>query len=101
MPESSFREKFSEKELILQPTNQVLRSYNGTTIPLAGEVHVPVKSSGETTVLRLLIAQVPHRATVLGRDWLQKLKINWENVFSTAGTLQEVKSLDALLKKTW
>ena len=99
MPESSFRETFSEKELILQPTNQVLRSYNGTTIPLAGEVHVPVKSSGETTVLRLLIAQVPHRSTVLGRDWLQKLKINWENVFSTAGTLQEVKSLDALLKK--
>ena len=36
---------------------------------------------------------------MLGRDWLEKLKLNWENVFSTSSTPQKVKSLDTLLKR--
>ena len=59
MPESTFIEKFKD-EVELKTTSQILKTYNGSQIPLTGKPTVNVKGEGgQAKQLRLLVAQVP------------------------------------------
>ena len=92
MPDSVFQETF-KNEVELQTSTQILKTYNGSNIPLKGEAMMDVRGKeGRPRKLRLLVAQVPHQSSVLGRDWLEKLKIKWTNVFTTRNgtTLESV-----------
>ncbi|XP_062589261.1 uncharacterized protein K02A2.6-like [Saccostrea cucullata] len=66
----------------LTKTDTVLRSYTGDEIGLLGVCHVPVKYQDQEFVeLPLLVAQ-GQRPSLLGRDWLSKIKLNWQEVFA-------------------
>ncbi|GFO04106.1 Pol polyprotein [Plakobranchus ocellatus] len=95
MPEKIFTEIFQD-EIKLKRTSQILKTYSGSIIPLKGEAMVNVKGKdGQMAQLRLLVADIPHQSSVLGRDWLEKLKMEWTNVF----TLTSSCNLDHIMVK--
>ncbi len=55
-----------------------LRSYSGNPIPVVGELQVEV--TNQRAVLPLVVAK-GEGVAVLGRSWLQSLKIDWKNIF--------------------
>lgn len=65
--------------------NVKLATYNGTTVPTVGIMDVKVQYQGQCLELPLVIAKETQGArmpTLFGRDWLSKIKINWQEVFS-------------------
>ena len=65
MPEFIFLEKF-KGEVELKTTLQILKTYNGSQIPLMGEATVKVKGKdGQAKQVRLLAAQVLHQSLVM------------------------------------
>lgn len=78
------------KTLSSQKTDTLLRSYIGDNIGLLGECWVPVKyQDQECDKLPLLIAE-GQRPSLLGRDWLYKVKLNWQEVFGISAIEVEV-----------
>ena len=46
----------------------------------------------------MIVAENEGRPTLLGRNWLEKLKVNWNDVFSLNGTLRN-EELDCNINK--
>ena len=66
----------------LQNTDVTLRSYSGEKVPILGKISVPVKySSNDEKVLDLVVVQ-GKRPALFGRDWLSKIRLDWESIFS-------------------
>ena len=70
-----------------------LKAYNGVRIPVYGEVHLPVVYEQQELVLPLIVVD-GDGPPLLGRNWLEQLKLNWRNIFrmSKADTLSDVLS---------
>ena len=65
----------------LQNTDVTLPSYSGEKVPILGKVSVPVKySSSDDKVLDLIVVQ-GKRPALFGRDWLSKIRLDWESIF--------------------
>lgn len=63
----------------LEPSSEILRAYSGDTIQPLGKIKVNVKLNSQTANLDLLV--VPHGGpALLGRDWLGKLQLNWQEI---------------------
>ena len=60
----------------LKTTATRLRTYTGETIKVIGEVNVEVTLDGQQEKLSLLIVD-GDGPSLLGRDWLRKLRVNW------------------------
>ena len=54
--------------------------------------------SGQEYILPMIVAENEGKPTLLGRNWLEKLKVNWNEVFSLNGTLRN-EELDCILNK--
>lgn len=81
--ESAYSANFNTVNL--EPSSEILRAYSGDTIQPLGKIKVNVKLNSQTANLDLLV--VPHGGpALLGRDWLGKLQLNW----------QEIKTLHAV-----
>ena len=72
--------KLSAK-LELKSTKAILSTYTGEEIPVSGEVMVPVKYQNQQHHLPAMVVK-SSGPNLLGRDWLQVIKLNWNNVFS-------------------
>ena len=57
-----------------------LKAYNGVRIPVYGEVHLPVVYEQQELVLPLTVVD-EDCLPLLGRNWLEQLKLNWCNIF--------------------
>ncbi|XP_064482871.1 uncharacterized protein K02A2.6-like [Ornithodoros turicata] len=60
-----------------------LRTYNGSTVPVKGCVDVKVMHNGNAYELPLQIAKNRGNSrmpTLLGRDWLRHLRLNWPQI---------------------
>nr|XP_023990507.1 uncharacterized protein K02A2.6-like [Salvelinus alpinus] len=79
VPERLYKEKL--KECPLQPASIRLSSYTGDTIPVLGQIQVPVRYEGKEWTLPLVIVK-GEKSALLGRNWLQKIKLNWGEIFS-------------------
>ena len=66
------------KELPLHPTDVRLCTYTGVTVPVLGKLMVKVVKDKANVSLPLLVVKGAG-TTLLGRDWLQKLKLDWKN----------------------
>lgn len=75
----------------LQPTDVRLRTYTSEEIPVGGRVSVKVRYQGQEEELPLVVF-AGDGPSLLGRDWLAKLKLDWQTIFSThvQETLQDV-----------
>lgn len=81
IPEKELLGYFSEMKY--EPMNFCLRTYNGTTVPVKGRVTVTVKHEGVCFSLPIVVAATDKERTVptlLGRDWLKHLRLNWSQV---------------------
>ena len=66
---------------MLQSTSAKLRIYTGETIQVVGELSVKVEYYGQNAVLPLLVVQ-KEGPSLIGRNWLIQIHLDWKNVFS-------------------
>lgn len=87
------------KDCSLQPVAIHLSSYTGDTIPVLGKILVPVKYEGHEWKLPLVVVK-GSKPPLLGRNWLQKIKLNWGKIFSLqGGKKNEQLTLQTMLEK--
>ena len=72
----------------LQPSRVKLRTYSGDILRAKGVITVAVTYYDQTLELSLQVLNCPG-PTLLGRDWLHKLKLNWSELF----TVNQVSTL--------
>jgi hypothetical protein len=75
--EHVYRNKLSN--YALEDANVTLTSYTGTNVPLLGCISVPVQYNGNKHCLDLVVVK-GRRPSLLGRDWLSKIKLNWSSI---------------------
>ncbi len=79
MSELSYKEFLSH--LPLSKTSMQLIAYSGERIPLLGSVDVPVQYEKLNVTLPLVIVK-GERPALLGRNWLEKIRFDWPNIFT-------------------
>ncbi|ETW98899.1 MAG: hypothetical protein ETSY2_42010 [Candidatus Entotheonella gemina] len=86
---NTIREGLSTLEL--QESTVKLQTYTGEKIGVKGSTTIQVEHNGQTILLPLIVTQ-GRGPTLLGRDWLAALRLDWETIFSVGSkcTLQEV-----------
>ena len=82
-------------KLELNNSKAILSTYTGEKIPVSGEVLIPVKYQNQLHNLSAMVVKSPG-PNLLGRDWLQVIKLNWNSIFNIQeGNPQLQKILDA------
>ena len=77
--------------LPLKPTHFSLKTYSGEQLTLLGEIQVRVTYQTQEVQLPLLVAE-GNKPVLLGRNWLEKLKLDWATIFM-------VSEVDGLIAK--
>ncbi|CAG2227155.1 unnamed protein product [Mytilus edulis] len=83
MSEDTYKEYKSKFRI--EPTSAKLRTYIGEQIPVIGRAIVNVNYKKESGKLPLLIVK-RKGPNLLGRDWLNKLQVDWKDIFSVVGS---------------
>ena len=79
----------------LQPTksNVLLKTYTNEVMSVVGELQVKVQYGEQTENLKLIVVS-GRGPSLLGRDWMQKLRLHWQNIFhQISSPLTELSSL--------
>jgi len=86
---TSFKEKLPH--LTPQPSNITLKTYTGEKVPVKGVIEVTVELNMQKRKLPLYIIEGNHPA-LLGRTWLEMIKLDWQEVHLVSKTtkLQEI-----------
>uniref|UniRef100_A0A803JEW5 Gypsy retrotransposon integrase-like protein 1 n=1 Tax=Xenopus tropicalis TaxID=8364 RepID=A0A803JEW5_XENTR len=85
--------------IALQNSLLHLTSYTGEKIPVLGEILAPVTYEGQSLTLPLVVVK-GNRPTLLGRNWLKHLKLNWAKIFTIKQTEATFhKNLEQILSK--
>ena len=89
LPKVLYDQQFNQWPL--RGTKIKVRAYNGVRIPVYCEVHLPVVYEQQELILPLIVVD-GDGPPLLGRNWLEQLKLNWRNIFhvSKADTLSDV-----------
>lgn len=80
--------------LAIKESNIKLKAYSGESIPLLGYVLAPVRYGDQKATLPLVIVK-GNRPALMGRNWLEKFKLDWKSIFSVE---KETKSTDPELQ---
>ena len=80
----------------MRPTTTRLRTYSGQQLVVLGTLKVTVKYEAQKVVLSLLVVE-GSGPSLLGRDWLSQLKLNWKSL--SVHYAQSVRSLEEILAK--
>ena len=76
----------------LKSSRSVLSTYTGERISVAGAVMVPVKYQDQRYCLPAIVVKGPG-PNLLGRDWLQVVKPNWQNIFKIQEENPQLQSI--------
>ena len=79
MSATTFKATWKTDPPRLHPSNVHLKTYTGEQLAVCGSINVRVKYQDQTVDLSLTIVDETG-PTLLGRDWLQKIKLKWENI---------------------
>jgi len=66
----------------LKHSQYVLNSYSNNNVPVLGQIDVVVNYEGQEAVLPLVITS-GNKVSLLGRNWMRCVKLNWKKVFDT------------------
>ena len=99
MSKSTYAQKFSK--FPLHPSKVEMKTYTGETLTVCGEMQCDVVYRGHKYTLPIVVANHENKPTLLGRNWLNRINIEWGEIFSlTRSESQSAKSrLDDLLAK--
>ena len=78
----------------MRPADVIVRTYTGEQVDVVGTATVLVKHMQQEVLLPL-----GNGPALLGRDWLNQLKINWGQVKKLNGLLAHTPTLDTVLRK--
>ena len=67
------------KDCALNPTSLKLLDYNKASVPLLGVTQVPITYKTQEESLPVVVTKGDH-PNLLGRNWLTKLKLDWQEV---------------------
>ncbi|KAL5500514.1 hypothetical protein EMCRGX_G012092, partial [Ephydatia muelleri] len=81
----------------LRNSRVLLRTYTGDPISVVGEAKVPVSYNQQLSTLVLYVVKGTG-PSLLGRDWLRHIKLDWKTVGQVA-SVNRVTMLDSLLKR--
>ena len=82
--EQTFRQTLKSTPKI-QPSDGNLHTYTGEEIKVVGEIQVLVKYNNQKEILQAIVV-AGKAPNLLGRNWLEKVKLNWQEVFSTTSS---------------
>ena len=71
------------KNLPIKPTNLQLRTCSGEQLSSLGELQVSVKYQTQEAQLPLIVAK-GDKPVLLGRNWLENLRLDWSNIFKVS-----------------
>ena len=95
MSETTYKKLWESDTLPdLQQTAVKLRTYTGEEIGVLGCINVKVQSKEQEAHLPLLVVK-GNGPSLLGRNWLTKLRLYWQEIFS----VRTNHSLESLLKR--
>ncbi|XP_064463517.1 uncharacterized protein K02A2.6-like [Ornithodoros turicata] len=99
MPKQLYEERF--KKLPCQQTEVVLRTYAGGKLTVVGKLQVNVQYEGQSKILPIVVVDDcgEDLPLLLGRDWLQTLKLNWNGFLHYASKDPAVIELQTLKDK--
>ena len=97
MSRDTYVKKF--KSVPLQKTDIKLKTYTGETLKTCGQIACKVVHAGQEHTPPMIVAENEGKPTLLGRNWLDKLKLDWNEVFSLAGAISANEELDRILEK--
>ena len=81
--EVEYKKWFKHLKLQPTPTQFQLKTYSGESLPLLGEIRVAVKYQTQEMQLPLVVAQ-GKKPVLLGRNWLEKLNLDWSTIFKVS-----------------
>ena len=96
MSQTEFQKAFPEGELRESPL--LLKTYSGERLQVSVEVGIQVQYEQQTQVLSLAVV-AGSGPSLLGRDWLQHIQLDWREIRAVAHNA--VGSLGYLLDRVW
>ena len=78
----------------LQPTDIALTTYTGESLSIMGTYNVQVCYQSQVYTLPLIVVK-GRSPSLFGRNWLEKIKVDWNSIHA----LQNSSSLSSLLDK--
>ena len=93
IPEDVYQEKL--RHIPVRQSNITLRAYNDEKIPVKGILKVRVKYEKQEHTLPLIVTKGGGKPPLFGKQWLEKINLDWKKVFCMKSTL----SVPALLDK--
>ena len=75
----------------LKPAHMKLRTYMGELVKVLGTVDVVVKYEGQENELSILVVE-GSGPSLLGRDWLKEVKLDWKKLFKMNMDEKQVES---------
>jgi hypothetical protein len=98
MSKDVYEKLFKDTKLV--DTTVRLKTYSGETLKLCGEMRCDIEYKGQKVALPIVIAECMGKPTLLGRNWLEKLRLEWGEIFSTSARQSDTpKLLSSLLDK--
>nr|XP_023665672.1 LOW QUALITY PROTEIN: uncharacterized protein K02A2.6-like [Paramormyrops kingsleyae] len=77
--EDTYKKTWGSKQPPLCPSKLKLRTYTGQPIPLLGVLQVVIAAGSQSAEGRLVVVKGTG-PSLLGRDWLQKIKLKWHEI---------------------
>jgi predicted aspartyl protease len=93
LSEAVYKEKLHH--LTLQPRKMMLKTYTGEIVPVRGSIIVTVELNKQKAKLALYNVKGNHPA-LLGHTWLEKMKLNWQEIHMAA---KEDTNVQGILRK--
>ena len=87
-----YRERFPR--VPLENTHIELKAYAGHKIPVCGQINVSVSYQGQSGVFPLVVVD-NDGPPLLGRNWLNKIRLNWHEIFAVS----ETESVSSVLNR--
>lgn len=84
-------------KLNTQPCSIRFKGYGGQEILVIGKSKVNVDYNGKNLIQDIIVVDVKEQMPILGRNWLQMIKLDWQNIFALTSKPKE--ALVSLLRE--
>ena len=99
MSTSEYLERFASRPLT--PSKITLRTYTGEVPDVSGEMQCDIVYKGKQYYLPIIVANYDAKPTLVGKNWLHQIKLEWGEIFSVSGgdSVSAKSQLNDLLSK--
>ena len=78
-----YLERFADRPLT--PSKVTLKTYTGEWLDVLGEMQCNIVYKGKQYFLPIIVANYDAKPTLLGKNWLHQIKLEWGEIFSFSG----------------